>query len=99
MTERGPLRTRSCVILLLVGLLLAATGSNLFHQHKDWADRGCQLCHVRHVSSLYSINAVAYGVPVLSQQHWNCDHSDEELETSVRSTPSRSPPGPISFTV
>src|SRR5207237_4914762 len=99
MRDRRPLRARSCAILGLVAVLLAATGLTLLHWHKDWADQGCQLCHVRHLPSLHSQIAVGYGSPLIYQQDLNCEHSGEELETCILGRFGRSPPSSISFTV
>src|SRR5438034_529561 len=98
MTERRPL-TPSWLVAGLVALLLIATGFTLLHWHKDWSDQGCQLCHVRHLPSLHSHVAVAYRTTLVSEQDWHCDHSGKELEPSIRSRSSRSPPTTISFAV
>ena len=91
MTEHRPLGTASFLIVPVV-LLLTATGFILLHSHKDWADHGCQLCHVRHLPSLHSAVSLAYGTPIAIQQNWNREHLAEELEAFVCSTSSRSPP-------
>src|SRR2546423_14938886 len=99
MRERYPLATPSYVIVGLVAVVLTATGFTLLHWHKDWTDQGCQLCHVRHLPSLYSRIAVAHSTAVISQQDWNSEHSGEELQAWVRCGSGRSPPTSISFTV
>src|SRR5438128_6910484 len=99
MTDRRPLRTRSYAILALVAVLLAATGLTLLHWHKDWADPGCQLCHIRHLPGLHNQIAVGHGFSVISEQDWNSEHSGEELEVCILGRSSRSPPLSISFTV
>src|SRR5215510_4108839 len=99
MRDRRPLRERSYAILALVAVLLVATGLTLLHWHKDFADQGCQLCHVRHLPGLHSQIGVGYGSPLISHQNWNCEHSEEELETCILNRSSRSPPSSISFTV
>src|SRR5436309_907981 len=68
------------------------------HWHKDWADQGCQLCHVRHLPGLHSAIGVTRANPVISQQDWNSDHSPGELETCIRTASSRAPPVSVSFT-
>src|SRR5215831_16514442 len=95
MMDQRPLGASSYVILVLVGLLLIATGFTLLHWHKDWADQCCPLCHVRHSPSLHSAVAVAYAAPAVSQRDWNAEHSAEELEAWFRDTSSRSPPVPF----
>src|SRR4051794_38551740 len=90
---------RSRLTFVLVGLLLFVTGFALLHWHKDWADKGCQLCHVRHLPSLHYGVAVAYGIATVSEQDWNCEHAAHELDTSIRNTSSRSPPSSVSFTL
>src|SRR5881397_3017689 len=78
--------------MVLVVILLTTTGVTLLHWHKDWADQGCQLCHVRHLPSLQNAIAFTRANPVLSQQDWHSDHSPEKLETCIRRTSSRAPP-------
>src|SRR5438093_10340048 len=89
----------SYTAMVLVVILLTTTGVTLLHWHKDWADQGCQLCHVRHLPSLHSQIAVGYGSPLIYQQDLNCEHSGEELETCILGRSGRSPPSSISFTV
>src|SRR5262249_33132779 len=96
MIERRTLGTRKCA-LFLVFLLLAATSFTLLHWHKTRADQGCQLCHIRHLPSLNSSIALAYGDPNVSKQYWHCDDSGEELKTCLPNTPSRSPPVSMFF--
>src|SRR6266403_5865319 len=83
MTGHSPRTTPARVIAVLVGLLLLVTTFALLHWHKDWTDRGCQLCHVRNLPSLHSATGVVYGAPVIFQEDWNCEHSSEELETCI----------------
>src|SRR5437773_681206 len=92
MTDHHLLKARSRVIVVSVVVLLVATGFALLHWHKDWADKGCQLCHVRHQPSLHTPIVVAYSSVSLSQPDWNREHSADELEPCVRNTSSRSPP-------
>jgi hypothetical protein len=99
MTDRRPLGTPSFMITVSVVLLLMGTGFILLHSHKDWADHGCQLCHVRHLPSLNNAVTVDHGAPVSCQQNCNPENLAEELEAYVCNTSSRSPPAPISFSV
>lgn len=97
MTTRRPLGSYATIVL--VAVLLTATSLTLLHSHKDWTHQGCQLCHVRHLPSLHSEIVVAYAGPAATQQDWICENSAGELDTCIRSTPGRSPPASISFTV
>src|SRR5256885_1187465 len=99
MRDRPALRAPSYAILGLVVVLVAATGLTLLHWHKDWADQGCPICHVRHLPGLHSQIAVGYRSPLISRRDWHCEHSGQELETCILSRSSRSPPVSISFTV
>ena len=92
MAEQRPFGAPSFVIVVSVVVLLVATGFTLLHWHKDWADKGCQLCHIRHLPSLYSSISVACSSFALSDQDWSRDYSGEELDTCVRNSSSRSPP-------
>jgi hypothetical protein len=96
MPER-PLVQRSWLIVVLTATLLITTGAALFHWHKDWTDQGCQLCHVRHLPTLYSAFAAVHIDPPASSQEWNLDTSSEELESWVGSLSTRAPPAFSSF--
>jgi hypothetical protein len=85
------------MVVLVVALLLASTSFTLLHWHSGSADRGCQLCHVRHLPSLHCAEAVAYGATLSSERNWDCTPCARVLETCISGESTRAPPAAISF--
>src|SRR5262245_31510138 len=92
-----PLMPRSCLVVVLTMALLITTGAGLFHWHKDWSDRGCQLCHVRHLPTLHSAFAVVHAEPPQASQELNSDTCGKELDSWTGSLSTRAPPAVSSF--
>src|SRR5438874_2101979 len=92
MTGRPLVVQRSCLVVVLSIMLLVVTGATLLHWHKDWSDQGCQLCHVRHLTTLHTPFSAVQANPPTSAQQWNSDISTEELDTLTGSISTRAPP-------
>ena len=67
-------------VAVLVVLLISATGVALLHSHKDWADQGCQLCHVRNLPSLHSPIAIGPARPINTERNWQAERPAAERE-------------------
>jgi len=80
-------------------LLVTAIGSTLLHWHSDWNDQRCQLCHVRHLPSVFGPVAEGPVCPVLTERDWLADNPAYELESFFVRFSSRAPPRSTSFTV
>ena len=99
MSERRWLKQQSYSVLVVVLLLVTASGLTLLHWHKDWNERGCQLCHVRNLPTALSPAAEGLTVPTPVERDWRPDNPVSEIETCFVDLSSRAPPSPITFTV
>ena len=99
MAERRWLRPQSYGVLVVVLLLVTATGLTLLHWHKDWDERGCQLCHVRNLPTALNPPAQGPAAPILVERDWNGDKPVSELESYFVARTTRGPPVCVTFTV
>lgn len=99
MADRRWWGRRSYSILVLVVLLITATGLTLVHWHRDWSVPGCGLCHVRNLPSLHSSIADGLAVPVDTEHGWQAEEIIYEPSVFSLTESSRAPPAFIFFTV
>jgi len=92
MRKRRWLAGPACPAIVLIAVVVLTTGSTLLHYHKDWSDQGCQLCHIRHLPSVASVQVVAQDNLFIPQHNPTYDYSPQELEAYIRGTSSRAPP-------
>jgi hypothetical protein len=85
--------------LVIVLLLVAAIGFTTLHWHNDWADPGCQLCHVRNLPVALGSVVQSPANPALTERDWSPDNGFSELEAISLEFSSRAPPQSIPFTV
>src|SRR5262245_40307707 len=83
--------------LVLVVLLIIAAGFILPHWHTEWNGPGCELCHIRYLSTLHSAVADSPAVPVATERDWHSENSSNELDASVLTRSSRAPPASTPF--
>src|SRR5262245_18874055 len=88
---------RSWPAIALVAILLMTTGGTLLHWHKNSADPGCQLCHIRHLPRLHTAVAIIALKPCVSQRDCSVDKSLEELEVFLSGASSRAPPALVHY--
>jgi hypothetical protein len=91
--------TRSYGVLAIVFLLVAAIGLTTLHWHNDWADQGCQLCHLRNLPVALGSIAQGPGSPALEERDWLPDNRFSELEAFGLEFSCRAPPQSITFTL
>src|SRR4030095_2771330 len=69
MADRRGSGWQSYSIVVLVVVLVSATGIALLHWHKDFASQDCQLCHVRDLPTLYTHSASEFRVVIVTESH------------------------------
>src|SRR5215471_9432305 len=89
---------QSYSIVVLVVVLIGATGVALLHSHKDWAP-DCQLCHVRDLPTLHPHAVANFTVFVIAELYRQSDDDTYHLKPFSVTRASRAPPESIFVTI